>query len=123
MKFQFETIDHVQLAAPARGEKQARAFYGGILGLEEIVKPKSLQSRGGLWFKSGNVHIHIGIDEYFTPAKKAHPAIQVKSLSTLKQHLINEHIHVIVDHRLPGAERFYVEDSFGNCLEFLEWHI
>ena len=45
--FDFLGIDHVQLAAPARCEAEARAFYGGVLGWEEIPKPAALQARGG----------------------------------------------------------------------------
>ena len=44
-------IDHIQIAAPKGSEDKARAFYGEILGMEEIPKPENLQGRGGCWFK------------------------------------------------------------------------
>ena len=34
MTFHYETIDHVQLAAPPGSEEEARNFYVKILGLE-----------------------------------------------------------------------------------------
>ena len=39
-------LDHVQLAIPAGGEKRARSFYGGVLGLREVDKPAALAARG-----------------------------------------------------------------------------
>lgn len=123
MGFQYETIDHVQLAVPIGGEAQARKFYVGILGFEEIEKPALLRKNGGVWFKAGTVNIHFGIEEPFIPAKKAHPAILVKDILSMKNYLFKKHIDFVVDERLPGANRFYVKDPFGNRLEFLEWDL
>ena len=68
MNFSILKIDHVQLAAPKGSEDRARHFFGDILGLKEIEKPKILKKRGGVWFSIGNQQIHIGIEEPFTPA-------------------------------------------------------
>ena len=73
----FVGVDHVQLAAPPDGEAEARAFYGGLLGLEEIVKPPALAARGGCWFQCGAQQIHIGIETECRAAKKAHPALRL----------------------------------------------
>ena len=121
MAFQYEVIDHVQLAAPKGSEDDARAFYQQILGFEEVQKPALLQKNGGAWFQAGSVQIHIGIEDPFTSAKKAHPAIRVKNIESLKVHLANQHIDFKIDDKLPGVDRFYVEDPFGNRIEFLEW--
>lgn len=121
MGFQYETIDHVQLAVPIGGEAQVRKFYSGVLGFKEIEKPVMLKKNGGVWFKAGAVNIHLGVEDPFTPAKKAHPAILVKDIHSMKDHLFEKHVDFVVDERLPGANRFYVKDPFGNRLEFLEW--
>lgn len=121
MTFQYVAIDHVQLAAPIGCEEEARNFYGDLLGLQEVVKPEPLRRRGGAWFQSGSIHIHIGIEEPFTPAKKAHPAIRVHRIEALKDQLTKKGISIQVDDQLPGANRFYTTDPFGNRLEFLEW--
>src|SRR5882724_1289705 len=76
-------IDHVQLAMPAGGEQKARAFYAGLLGIPEVPKPPELARRGGAWFESGELRIHLGVDADFRPAKKAHPALQVSDLKAL----------------------------------------
>ncbi|MDQ0416689.1 catechol 2,3-dioxygenase-like lactoylglutathione lyase family enzyme [Croceifilum oryzae] len=120
MTFQFQGLDHIQLAAPAYSEEKARAFFGNILGMNEIPKPDNLKKRGGVWFAVGTQQLHIGIQKDFSPALKAHPAFQVKNLDGLREQLIHNEIVVIDDEPLEGANRFYVQDPFGNRIEFLE---
>jgi len=110
-------IDHVQVAAPPCCESEARAFYGGVLGLEEVAKPVPLRARGGVWFRlpSGQ-ELHVGVDEAFAPARKAHPAFAVDDLDALAARLGD----VTWDDALPGVRRFYASDPFGNRLEFMQ---
>lgn len=121
MTYHIEAIDHIQLAAPKGSEEEARAFFTGILGLEEIEKPPLLRKRGGVWFKFGHYQIHIGIEEPFIPAKKAHPAFRIKDIEALKSHLRDNDYPFVADDNLPGANRIYVDDPFGNRMEMLEW--
>ena len=121
MAFKFKNIDHVQLAAPKGSEEQARKFFGEILGFEEIEKPAVLKKRGGAWFKYGHCQIHVGIEEPFVPARKAHPAFEIENIEGLKEHLTATDVEYIEDDNLPGANRIYVHDPFGNRIELLEW--
>ncbi|WML48877.1 VOC family protein [Neobacillus sp. PS3-34] len=121
MSVVFKAIDHIQLAAPAGSEEKAREFFGRILGFDEAEKPEELKKRGGVWFQSGKVHIHIGIEEPFSPAKKAHPGFEVENIEALMEHLKQNGIAFTEDDKLPGAKRFYVDDPFGNRIEMLEW--
>ena len=73
-------LDHVQLAMPAGGEDAARAFYGGVLGMAERAKPPDLAKRGGCWFHASGVEVHLGVEEPFRAAAKAHPALLVENL-------------------------------------------
>jgi catechol 2,3-dioxygenase-like lactoylglutathione lyase family enzyme len=116
----FIGIDHVQIAAPPGAEARARAFFADLLGMTEVLKPVSLRGRGGVWFQCGAQQLHVGIEANFSPAKKAHPAIRVQNLAELRLRLQQANIEMIEDDSLPGAERFYVNDPFGNRLEFLE---
>lgn len=112
-------IHHVQLAMPAGAEDQAVAFYESILGISQVDKPSHLVVRGGCWFESGDVRIHLGVEEPFEPARKAHPALVVGDIDAARTHLEANHISVVVDTRLPGFDRFYTEDPFGNRIEIL----
>ena len=121
MSHSFYGIDHVQLAAPAECEEAARGFFCDVLGMEEIRKPEELQKRGGVWFQCGSHQVHIGVDGNFIPARKAHPALHVRNLAYLRERIVRHGFQVKDDELLPGAERFYIDDPFGNRLEFLEW--
>ena len=113
-------VDHVQLAMPEGGEGEARAFYQTLLGLEELEKPKALKARGGVWFAVGINQIHLGVEESFSPAKKAHPGLLVRDILLLAKKLEKAGSPVNWDENLPHYRRFYSEDPFGNRLEFLE---
>lgn len=109
-------LDHVQLAAPPGCEDQARRFFCDVLGLLELAKPQALQSRGGVWFQAGAQQLHVGVQQDFAPARKAHPAFRVDDLDRLAARLGD----VTWDDSIPGTRRFYADDPFGNRLEFLE---
>ena len=112
-------IDHVQLAMSPGGEERARAFYCGVLGLTEVPKPPPLAARGGCWFQSDAVRVHLGVEPDFQPATKAHPAFVVAGLRELVARCRQDGHHV-VDEPLPGYARVYVDDPFGNRLELME---
>ncbi|MFD7164228.1 VOC family protein [Streptomyces violascens] len=113
-------VDHVQLAAPPGSEPQLRTYYADILGMTEIPKPPVLAARGGCWFQYGPVQLHLGIEEDFRPAKKAHPGLRVTSIEAYARRLEERGAKVVRDDSLPGHRRFYSEDPVGNRLEFLE---
>jgi catechol 2,3-dioxygenase-like lactoylglutathione lyase family enzyme len=114
-------LDHVQLAMPRGQEPQARAFYGGLLGLGEVPKPPKLAKRGGLWFEFPDGHgLHLGVEEPFLAAKKAHPSFRVVTMDTLAEALRAAGHPVTWDDSVPGVRRFHSEDPFGNRLEFQE---
>lgn len=114
-----EAIDHVQLAAPAGCEDEARRFFGDLLGLQELEKPEPLRSRGGAWFRVGAQELHVGVDPSFTPARKAHPAFTVRSYDALCERLRAAGVTVMDDDLLPGVRRCYVDDPFGNRIELI----
>lgn len=113
-------LDHVQLAAPVGCEEEARRFFSGILGMTEVPKPEALRKRGGVWFQCGPQTIHIGVEEPFAPARKAHPAFLVRGIGALKKRLADAGVTVKEGEEIPGVVRFFAEDPFGNRLEFME---
>jgi catechol 2,3-dioxygenase-like lactoylglutathione lyase family enzyme len=115
-----EAIDHVQAAMPAGEEERARSFYSGVLGLPEQPKPPELAKRGGCWFESAAVKVHLGVETPFAPAKKAHIAFRVDDVKALAARARAAGFQVVDDEDLPGHERIYIYDPFGNRLEFLK---
>ncbi len=113
-------LDHVQLAMPAGEEPAARLFYEGVLGLAEIPKPPHLAARGGCWFESGGLKIHLGVEAEFRPAHKAHPAFLVDDLHALTVVLEANGYRFVRDQPLEGYERGYVADPFGNRIELMQ---
>ncbi|WP_214103574.1 glyoxalase [Acrocarpospora catenulata] len=114
------SLHHVQLAIPPGAEDECRAFYIGILGLTEITKPPSLAAKGGLWVRADAIEIHLGVEENFHPAKKAHPGIRVTALDQLAKHLNANGVPTNWDDNFPGHRRFYTYDNVGNRLEFIQ---
>jgi catechol 2,3-dioxygenase-like lactoylglutathione lyase family enzyme len=113
-------IDHVQLAMPAGREDDARRFYERLLGIPEVPKPPDLAKRGGAWFESAQIKIHIGVESDFRPARKAHPGLLVRNLRDLVRRLGDGGCQVVEDEPLAGYDRVYVDDPFGNRLELME---
>ncbi|HZS07282.1 MAG TPA: VOC family protein [Blastocatellia bacterium] len=113
-------IEHVQLAMPPEGEDRARGFYGGVLGLTEKPKPEHLAKRGGVWFEDGPLKIHLGVEQDFRPAKKAHPALLVAGLDDLVRRCREAGYTIVTDEPLEGFHRVYVSDPFGNRIELME---
>lgn len=113
-------LDHVQIAAPPHSEAALRRFYSEILGLPEVAKPAHLAARGGVWFQAGAQQLHAGIEEGFIPARKAHPAFLVDDLPALAARLRTYGYAPEADQPLPGYQRLYCPDPFGNRIEFLQ---
>jgi len=113
-------LDHVQVSCPPGGEDVARAFYRDALGMTEVEKPELLKPRGGCWFKAGSAEIHVGVEQGFTPAKKAHPALAVDDLDALAAKLTDLAYPVTWDNEtIPGRRRFHTADGHGNRVEIV----
>jgi len=113
-------LDHVQVAVPRDGEARAKAFYGEALGLAELPKPAALAQRGGAWYRCGAQALHIGLTDDFSPQRKGHPALLVADLASVRARLEAVGAPITFDLPLPGYDRFYTTDPFGNRLEFLQ---
>jgi len=115
------SIDHVQLAMPSGEEEKAREFFINILGFHEIPKPAELAKRGGAWFASENVQLHIGVEADFHPARKAHPAFIVDDLALLIAKVQSSGYETDTNQPpLDGYKRAHVFDPFGNRIELMQ---
>ncbi len=121
-------LHHVQVACPVGGEGVARRFWAEGMGLTEVEKPDDLKARGGAWFRayddSGAVtaEIHVGVEDPFVAARKAHPALLVDDLDAAAARL--EALGFDVDHAqrdsFPGHVRCHCRDGHGNRVELLQ---
>lgn len=119
MSFEIVRLDHVQLAMPPGREAEAEAFYAGLLGLERVPKPEPLGARGGCWFARGELAVHLGVEEGFRPARKAHPAFVVRDLPALEVALGDAGVEVRPNPDREPGQGAYVDDPFGNRLELI----
>jgi catechol 2,3-dioxygenase-like lactoylglutathione lyase family enzyme len=118
---QIHALDHVQLSMPRGQESLGRRFYGEILGLREVDKPEALASAGGCWFEGPGTAVHLGVEDDFRPARKAHVAFRVRDLKGARQALLEAGVPVREASPVPGLPpRFFSTDLFGNRLEFIE---
>ena len=119
MTFEITGLDHVQLAMPRGREDEAEAFYVGILGFTRLPKPEPMASRGGCWFSSGTAAVHLGVEDDFRPARKAHPALFVRDLPALAAALAAAGVEVRPNPDQPEGAGCYVDDPFGNRIELV----
>ena len=115
-------IDHVQVVGPTGCEVAARAFYSDLLGMEELPKPESLARHGGVWFAAGAQELHVGVEEPFVAARKAHPGLVVDDLEELRDRLVAAGFSPEPGDVIPGVARLFVHDPFGNRLEVRQGH-
>jgi hypothetical protein len=117
-------IHHVRIACPRGSEETLRAFCTGLLGLAEKPKPPLLAGRGGCWFAGAGIELHLGVDDDFVPAGKAHPGLLWPDLDGLAATLTAHGYPVrwAPDEELPGYRRFHTSDPYGNRIEFLAPH-
>jgi diguanylate cyclase (GGDEF)-like protein/PAS domain S-box-containing protein len=115
-------IDHVQLAMPPGEEAESRAeeFYSGVLGLTRVPKPPEMAARGGCWFESPAVHLHLGVEHDFLPATKAHPGLLVDDLDVVCERIAAAGGDVRPADDLPGVFRVHTDDPFGNRIELVQ---
>ncbi len=104
---------------PPGEEVKARHFFGELLGMRELPKPPELASRGGCWFASGTVQVHLGVEQDFRPARKAHPAFRCRDYAVLLAHLSQHGVELSRAADIPGVERCHVQDPFGNRIELI----
>lgn len=115
-------LHHVQVSCPPGGEEAARRFYGEALGLPEVAKPAALAGRGGCWFRGDGVELHVGVEQEFAPARKAHPALLTDDLDVtgVRLEALGFPVDRAEEHTFPGHRRFHTADGHGNRVELLE---
>ncbi|HEX8559648.1 MAG TPA: VOC family protein [Pyrinomonadaceae bacterium] len=120
MKIRFGRLDHVQVCIPRGTEAEAREFYGGLLGLEEVEKPEALRANGGMWYAVAGAQLHLGVEDGVAPSKR-HPAFEVEDARGVRAYLEGRGVRTKDEPDIPGVvHRFSLFDPFGNRIELLE---
>ena len=119
MKINVKRLDHVQVCVPRGMEAEARAFYGGLLGLEEVEKPEVLRANGGMWYNVADIQLHIGVEDTVAPSKR-HPAFEVEDVRGVRAYLERSGVRTKDEPSLPGVSLFSFFDPFGNRIELME---
>jgi catechol 2,3-dioxygenase-like lactoylglutathione lyase family enzyme len=119
MKIHVKRLDHVQICIPVGAEDEARAFYTDLLGFTEIEKPEALKANGGLWYKVGDIELHIGVEQRDGYNSKSHPAFEVENIDEVRRYLEEKGVPTQDEKPIPGVTRFSFRDPFRNRIEFL----
>jgi catechol 2,3-dioxygenase-like lactoylglutathione lyase family enzyme len=119
MKINFRRLNHVQVCIPAGAENEARAFYGGVLGLREIAKPDALKMDGGVWYEIADAQIHVSVVPAPDQADR-HAAFEVENLEDIIDYLAAQGVKTRRSRSLPDARRASFYDPFGNRFELME---
>ncbi|OXB92126.1 VOC family protein [Parageobacillus galactosidasius] len=119
MKIHVKRLDHVQICIPVGAEDEARAFYTDLLGFTEIEKPEALKANGGLWYKVGDIELHIGVEQRDGYNSKSHPAFEVENIDEVRRYLEENGVPTKDEKPIPGVKRFSFRDPFHNRIEFL----
>ena len=121
MKINIKRLDHVQVCVPRGMEAEARAFYGGLLGLEEVEKPEVLRANGGMWYNVADIQLHVGVEDSSVGfSSKRHPAFEVEDIGAVRTYLERNGVRTKDEPSLPGVSRFSFFDPFGNRIELME---
>ncbi|EMI11455.1 VOC family protein [Anoxybacillus gonensis] len=120
MEILIKRLDHIQICIPIGAEDEARAFYTGVLGFAEIEKPETLKASGGLWYKIGDIELHIGVENREGYRSKSHPAFEVENIEAVRRYLEEKGVVTQDEKTIPGVTRFSFHDPFHNRIEFLE---
>jgi len=119
MKIDFKRLDHIMLCIPFGKENEARAFYAGILGLEELTDLGYPLPNGAIWFQMGDIQLHVRAEEP-SEISQRHPAFIVENLEAARKVLEDNGIIIKNDSLIPDRKRFSFRDPFGNRIELIE---
>lgn len=111
-----QRIDHVTVNVT--DVPRAKAYYGALLGLEEVPRPVSFDFPGA-WYRIGEACLHLVGQSQADPPTSKHFALWVADAQAAAQALESAgHKIRWAGHRIPGVARFFTNDPDGNSIEF-----
>lgn len=113
-------LQHVTIIISPDGQEAARAFYGGVLGLEEKEPPQSLAHHHLVWFAvgDGEMELHCSPNGSLPAGtEQNHFCLVVDDLDAYRRRLMEAGAPITETDPIPYRPRFFSRDPFGNMLE------
>ena len=114
----FKRTDHINICVPPERLEEARVFYTDIIGLKPTYRPEVFR-HPGYWFEIGDIGFHIGVEPGLKETGR-HTAFEVEDIKASREHLEKHGVHTFEEEVIPGRERFFYLDPFGNKMELLQ---
>jgi catechol 2,3-dioxygenase-like lactoylglutathione lyase family enzyme len=113
-------LQHVSTPYPRGRADELRAFYGGVLGLEEKDVPESLADRGLVWFSAGESEreLHFLPEEDVDRRSLRHFCLEVDDVEASRRAITAAGCETMEATPIPNRPRFFCRDPFGNLIEF-----
>ena len=111
-------IDHVSVLVTDLD--RSRRFYGGVLGLREIAKPRTF-TFSVLWYDLGTGQLHLLLKPQPDAVSPRHCALRVADIDAARRHFRAHGVPFDETVLIPGADRFFVSDPDGNRIEIIQW--
>jgi catechol 2,3-dioxygenase-like lactoylglutathione lyase family enzyme len=115
-------LQHVSVPMLRGGHDAARAFYGGLLGLEERAVPPKLDPSRLVWFNVGpELELHLYESEE-RAAEAQHFCLRLDDgLERMRERLELAGVEVADTTEIVGRPRFMCRDPFGNWVELTQF--
>ncbi len=111
-------IDHVSVVIT--DVERSRRFYGEMLGLPEIAKPRTFDFVV-LWFDLGDQQLHLLHKDQADSRSPRHFALRVADVPAARSYFQRQGIAVQETTPIPGADRIFIFDPDGNRIEIIQW--
>jgi glyoxylase I family protein len=118
MPLQITHLDHASVLVTDLD--RSRRFYGGLLGLREIPKPRTF-TFSVLWFDLGGEQLHLLLAPEADTVSPRHFALRVADIDAARSHFRSHGVAIRETVVIPGADRFFVTDPDGNRIEIIQW--
>lgn len=116
-------LQHVSVPIPPDRVDEGRAFYTGVLGMEELPVPESLTGVALVWFRASDDGDEVHLYAERSPAERVsgqHLCLQVDDIGAFAAELASRGVPVEETTVIPGRPRRMVFDPFGNQIELMQ---
>jgi glyoxylase I family protein len=114
---QVQKLDHCSILITDMA--RSRQFYGELLGLREINRPKTFDFKV-VWYNLGDEHIHLIVKDRPDTESPRHFALRVADVAAARAYFQSRGVPIQETTPIPGADRFFIFDPDGNRIEIIQ---